>query len=314
MSIQNYLRPLWSNGPHVVHDASSTVRTAFELLFKGKPRRQTESIVQLHRVRPLDVTVAWLEIEVSIPVEGTGLSYRRARYLHAFALAGPGLEELTVRRARALFEDVYGEDLIAGVHAVQSSLIGLEHPARVDRAQALFVGGPRQPLPIRPNRFVEHRDADGGRVEIARTHPDAGGRPPSAVSVGDTPLVATVATVATVAEVAQPLEVAETGPVPSIFRDADLLSPVVEARSTRNRPTPVEAFDRALASGALAAVDRRPAASTVEPRSIDAGLDEPAEAVAPSGESASLSMLLRARLVQRTLEDEPKQPESSAAR
>ncbi len=130
MSIHNYLRPLWSNGPHVVHDAPPTVRTAFELLFRGKPRRQGESIVQLHRVRPLDVTVAWLEVEVAMPVEGTGLSYRRARYLHAFAADGPGPDVLTARRARALFEDVYGEDLVAGVHAAQRSLIGLEHPAR----------------------------------------------------------------------------------------------------------------------------------------------------------------------------------------
>lgn len=301
MSIQNYLRPLWSNGPHVVHDASSSVRTAFELLFKGKPRRQADSIVQLHRVRPLDVTVAWLEVEVSIPVEGTGLSYRRARYLHAFAMDAPGPDELTVRRARGLFEDVYGEDLIAGVHAAQDSLIGLEHPAGADRARTLFVGARPQPLRSHPKPNVAQREARCGRDEVAGPSSDGHGQRAGAPPVGD------ALPVPTTHEAGRPLEVQATGSVPPIFRDVDLLAPDLGARPTRSRQTPVEAFDRALASSAPAAADRRPAAATDERETIEPGHDDSATADAPSGESASLSLLLRARLVQRTGAGEPEQ-------
>lgn len=308
MSIHNYLRPLWSNGPHVVHDAPPTVRTAFELLFRGKPRRQGESIVQLHRVRPLDVTVAWLEVEVAMPVEGTGLSYRRARYLHAFAADGPGPDVLTARRARALFEDVYGEDLVAGVHAAQRSLIGLEHPARADRARVLFVGERRQPITARTSRDVattaiETREGIGhvdSLVAPDPSRPDRAGEatPVCAPSRGPEPDDARLSTSA-----------------PTIFRDADLEAPILEARPASDRRTPVEAFDRALASRATASETRGPADPAGESLPLDRHIDEQASPPAtadPSGESASLSTLLRARLVQRSAAEDPQRPTSTS--
>lgn len=304
MSIHNYLRPLWSNGPHVVHDAPPDVRTAFELLFRGKPRRQTDSIVQLHRVRPLDVTVAWLEVEVEIPVEGTGLSYRRARYLHAFATDGAATGGLTPGRARALFEDVYGEDLVAGIREAQRGLIGLDHPGHVARASALFVGdrhhrvracdphrapGDEVPLAGREGPPATPGRGDIGQIDVATlaSRPDPalfGAR--SEVSPGRAPATA---------------EAASANPAVGVISDADLLREPVDPPAPPGRATPVEAFDRAFAvrarQSALPPGDEPAEAAAVPPLSEAPRPAAVADEPPVPAESASLSALLRTRLV-----------------
>jgi len=291
MQIHDYLRPLWHNGPHVVHDAPARVRTAFDLLFaRGGPRPagrgdagggepapgaggreptgetrrgRGHDLVQIHRVRPLDMTVAWLQAEIELPVAGTGFSYRRARYLHAIAVEGAPGRALSVRHARELFEAVYGSDLIAGITEAQRWLHGLEHPDGAEEARRLFVGAVGELRPATAAARAEGR-AD---ASVAESAPSRAGQPP-ALGPRDIGQVA-------LAEV-------ESRPGAWLTAPGDL--PPVTAPAASPQPAPPAAGDASARSEADSSAPATARSSAAPPEA------------SPATDSASLSALLHGRL------------------
>lgn len=290
MQIYNYLRPLWCNGPHVVHDAPPEVRTALDLTFKGRPPgRESGDLVKLHRIAPLDLTVAFVVVEVELPVQGTNFSYRRARYVHALAACGrAGGDALSPRRSRAFFEDVYGEDVTAGIEAAQRRLCSLEHPAQGEVARDYFAGVVPPSRSVSPTRqrsesAVAPPPAATGRVtaapacEIVLEPPPA---LPPAVTSPHWPEQST-----TSASAAPP-----NRPAPSRAEAAQVIDGSLP-RTAEPLPTPVEAFDRAFARRA----SERSAAETCSVS--EARTDSvPVAVKGPPAEPTSLSTLLHARL------------------
>jgi hypothetical protein len=138
MPIYNYVRPLFSNGAHVVHDAPQPFEEALLTYFRRGPmKRFMSDHVQLAWLPGTDLTVAWIMVEVQLQTGDSGLTYRRARYLHAIASEG---RELTRSMAQKLFIEVYGEDLAHGIAVGQAVLQRLTHPQEADEARDLFAG------------------------------------------------------------------------------------------------------------------------------------------------------------------------------
>jgi len=144
MRIYNYVRPLWRNGAHIVHDVPERALTALKSHFApGSIARIASDDVQIAHLDEEGLTVAWILFEVELPTRETGFSYRRARYLHVVVSPDPGWRDLDVHTARTLFSGVYGEDLKFGAAAGQVVLQKLTYPQDKEEALDLFVGRPR---------------------------------------------------------------------------------------------------------------------------------------------------------------------------
>ncbi|MBW2382653.1 MAG: hypothetical protein JRG92_03410 [Deltaproteobacteria bacterium] len=157
MRIYNYVRPLWSNGVHVVHDVPEGILEALKRHFgPGSVARLANDDVQVARLEESGLTLAWILLDVELPTENTNFSYRRARYLHVIVSPDPAWHELDVQSARTLFSEVYGEDPRHGIAAGQAVLQTLAYPQDANEASDLFVGrgrnaasepsGPARPL------------------------------------------------------------------------------------------------------------------------------------------------------------------------
>lgn len=320
MSIYNYVRPLWRNGPHVLHDAPPRVRVAFDLLFGRHGTRRHDDgggdEIRVHRVRPLDLTVAWLQAEVELPVAGTSFSYRRARYLHAIAAEHPGERTLSPRRARALFEGVYGRDLLAGIRSAQRWLHAFEHPADIDRGRALFAHEePRaRPFETGERRAPERLQRVAGSGATRRTSQDIGrvvlaeaARPPAAALHAATDAATdAVRAAGRSPERGGPADApVAPRPAPSIASTAALFAasparPAAEPGAVSRAETPVEAFDRALT--------RRDCAPGDPARESEPGPAAQQASAKGTGPSASLSALLHARLSCDLIPADPNDP------
>jgi hypothetical protein len=141
MPIYNYVRPLWNNGVHVVHDVPEAMLRSLKGHFgPGSVARLANDDVQVARIAEAGLTLAWILLEIQLPTENTDFSYRRARYLHVIVSPDPEWKDLDIQSARTLFTQVYGEDLRFGIAAGQIVLQRFAFPQDADEARDLFVG------------------------------------------------------------------------------------------------------------------------------------------------------------------------------
>ena len=309
MEIHNYVRPLWQDGPHVVHDAPVEIRTAFDALFKGRPPgKRSDDLVQLHRVGPLDLTVAWLQVEVEMPIRGTDFSYRRARYLHAIGVPGQDGRDLSPKRARALFEDVYGADVVGGIHEAQRRLSDLPYAREGEAREDIFVTGQRRPP--KPTRPAE--SAEGPFV--ASPGPLMESHQPLVQSAEPLTPIRTAMPTMTASGAARSAEAERSQPVVS---EADVQGCFAHDPPEDDKTiglTPVQAFDRAYAargSQSQAAPAEAPRGETREAHPRGTDTTEEIELVHPHERDserddtavASLSALLHGRLSESTVDD-----------
>jgi hypothetical protein len=169
LRVYNYVRPLWSNGAHVVQDAPEPFDEALRCYFgKGPMSRFIHDDIQVARLPRNGLSVAWIMLEVELASDDASLSYRRARYLHVLASEE---RELDVASARRLFVEVYGPDLAHGIAAGQTVLQRLSYPEDAAEARDLFAGRPRATAPTCESRSEIERPAPAEAVSSSASIP-----------------------------------------------------------------------------------------------------------------------------------------------
>ena len=139
MAVHNWIRCHWRNGRHDLHDVPQQWLVQLESHVDAKRARLEDlGVVQL---ASLDgVELAWAECEVALSSGGCGLTYRRARAIHALIRPTAVGGAWTRNEVESLFSQRYGEPVERGLAAQHGALSQLEHPADEASAMGLFVG------------------------------------------------------------------------------------------------------------------------------------------------------------------------------
>lgn len=139
MAIHNWVRCHWRNGRHDLHDVPDEWRAQLEVhLSKNRAGAKQLGVV---RVASLDaVELAWVECEVPLTSIGRGLTYRRARAIHALIRPTAAGGAFTLHEVESLLTQRYGEPVERGLAAQHGTLMELHHPEDAASAMGLFVG------------------------------------------------------------------------------------------------------------------------------------------------------------------------------
>jgi len=143
MATYNYIKPHWRNGPHAVHDAPDWALAIIEGTLSNASPQTGGELVRIERDSEVELSIAWITCSVSLYTEDEASSYRRARYIHAIAVDDEDGTRLDAALARQLFEDVYGNPIVAGVGSHQRIFGQLDHSGDRNAATNLFAEAPR---------------------------------------------------------------------------------------------------------------------------------------------------------------------------
>ena len=154
MTVHNWVRCHWRNGRHDLHDVPQQWLVQLESHIEAN-RVRVEGLGAVQLASLDAVELAWVECDVALGSGECGLTYRRARAIHALIRPTAVGGAWARHEVESLFSQRYGEPAERGLVAQHGALGQLEHPADEASAMGLFVGR-QEPL---PSELVPERPA-----------------------------------------------------------------------------------------------------------------------------------------------------------